>query len=123
MNIRGLYPRNNKTKVAYLSDLAQESKAPFIALTESHLSAEVLCAEVAIPNYTLYRSDRDGGRTHGGCAIYVRNDLTVIERGKHSNNCCESQIVEIKELELLVINIYRPPNSPMQLFEETLAKC
>ena len=24
---------------------------------------------------------------------------------------------------MLVINIYRPPNSPKQLFEETLAKC
>ena len=46
MNIRGLYPRNNKTKVAYLSDLATESKAPFLAITESHLSADVLSAEI-----------------------------------------------------------------------------
>ena len=40
-----------------------------------------------------------------------------------SNNCCESQLLEIKELELLLTNIYRPPNAPIQLFEETIKKC
>ena len=123
MNIRGLYPRNNKTKVAYLSDLAVESSAPFISLTETHLTPDILSAEVSISGYTMYRSDRMGGRTHGGCAVYVREDLTVVERETYSNNCCESQVLEIRELELLLINIYRPPNSPKQLFEETLTRC
>ena len=123
MNIRGLYPRSNKTKVSYISDLAAESCTPFIAVTESHLTPDILSAEVAISGYTLYRSDRLGGRTHGGCATYVRNDLTVVERQKFSNNCCESQVLELKELELLIVNIYRPPNTPMQLFEETIRDC
>jgi hypothetical protein len=97
MNIRGLYPRNNKTKVAYLSDLAVESSAPFISLTETHLTPDILSAEVSISGYTMYRSDRMGGRTHGGCAVYVREDLTVVERETYSNNCCESQVLEIRE--------------------------
>ena len=123
MNIRGLYPMRNRTKVAYLKDLAAESNAPFIALTETHLSANVYSAEVEIPGYTLYRSDRSGGRTHGGCATYCREDLTVIERASHSNNFCESQVLEVKELELILINIYRPPKSPKETFKETLEKC
>ena len=123
MNIGGLYPRSNKTKVAYLSDLATESQAPFIAMTESHLTADVLSAEVQITDYKLYRSDRLGGRTHGGCAVYCRKDITVIERFKYSNNCCECQVLELKELELLLVNVYRPPNAPKDLFEEILQKC
>ena len=123
VNIRGLYPLKDRTKVSYLRDLAGESLAPFIAVQETHLTVEILSAEVQIPVYTLYRSDREGGRSHGGCALYCREDLTVTERFKYSNNCCESQVMEIKELELILINIYRPPHSPQQLFEDTIKKC
>ena len=56
----------NRTKVAYLSDLSEESNTPFISITESHLTPDVLSAEVAITGYTVYRSDRLGGRSHGG---------------------------------------------------------
>ena len=114
---------NDRTKVAYLRDLATDSHAPFIAMQETHLTAEVQSAEVQIPGYTLYRSDRLGGRTHGGCAVYCREDLTVIEKESYSNNCCESQVLEIKQLDMFLVNIYRPPNSPQQLFEDTLQKC
>ena len=73
--------------------------------------------------YTLYRTDRAGGRSHGGVALYIRSDLTALELVKHSNNYCESQVIEVIELEMLLINIYRPPNSPKQLFEEVLDRC
>ena len=112
----------NRTKVAHLSDLATESNAPFIAITETHLTADILTAEVHISGYTMYRSDRLGGRSHGGCAVYCRDDLTVTEISKYSNNFCESQILEIKELELVLINIYRPPKSPLNLFQDTIEK-
>ena len=46
-----------------------------------------------------------------------------MEKENYSNNCCESQVIEIKELDLLVVNIYRPPNAPKELFEDTLIKC
>ena len=36
---------------------------------------------------------------------------------------CESQVLEIRELELLLINIYRPPSAPKQLFEDILNRC
>ena len=123
MNVRGLYPMKNRMKVAYLSDLASESNAPFISLTETQLTPDILSAEVTIKGYTIYRSDRLGGRSHGGVTGYVRDDLTVVERESYSNNCCESQALEIKELELLLVNVYRPPNAPTQLFEDTLSKC
>ena len=55
--------------------------------------------------------------------MYCREDLTVTEKLKYSNNFCESQIIEIKELDLILITIYRPPHSPQQLFEDTINKC
>ena len=70
----------NRTKVAYLCDLATESNAPFIAIQETHLTEDILSAELQVPGYTLYRSDRLGGRSHGGCAVYSRDDLTIIEK-------------------------------------------
>ena len=76
-----------------------------------------------LAGYTLYRSDRTGGRSHGGCAVYCRDDLTIIDKLKYSNNCCESQVLEVKELELILMNIYRPPNSPTELYQEILTKC
>jgi exonuclease III len=87
------------------------------------MTPEILSAEVSIYGYTMYRIDRMGGRSHGGCAVYVRDDLTVIERDTYSNNYCESQVLEIRELELLLINIYRPPSAPKQLFEDILNRC
>ena len=113
----------DRTKVAHLSDLANDSNAPFIAIQETHLTADILSAEIQISNYTMYRSDRLGGRSHGGCAIYCREDLTVREIFKYSNNCCESQLLDIKELGVILINCYRPPSTPIQLFQETLDKC
>ena len=68
----------NRTEVAYLCDLATESNAPFIAIQETHLTEDILSAELQVPGYTLYRSDRLGGRSHGGCAVYSRDDLTII---------------------------------------------
>ena len=113
----------DRTKVAYLRDMANDSNAPFIAIQETHLTAEILSAEIQINDYTLYRSDRTGGRTHGGCAVYCKDDLTVTEIFKYSNNCCEIQMLDMKELGIILINCYRPPGTPIQLFEEILIKC
>ena len=118
-----MYPKKDRTKVAYLCDLANDSNAPFMAIQESHLTADILSAEIQIPGYTLYRSDRLGGRSHGGCAVYCKDDLTVTEILRYSNNCCEIQMLNIKELGLILTNCYRPPGSPLQLFEEILNKC
>ena len=64
MNIQGLNPKSNQSKIPYLQDLANDSNAPFICITESHLHEDILDAELQIKNYTLFRSDRKG-RTHG----------------------------------------------------------
>ena len=118
-NIRGLYPKSNQTKVPYLEDLANVSNAPFICLTETHLHPEILDAEIQIKNYTLFRSDRQG-RTHGGVCTYVRRDLATSVILKDSNSYCDTLILRIHQLNLLLITFYRPPKCPSILFMQSL---
>ena len=93
--------------------------APFICLTETHLNPEILDAEISIPGYNLFRSDRLN-RSHGGVCIYVRKDLAVQSEIKDSNSFCDSLILNIPELNLVITNIYRPPNCPEVLFVQNL---
>ena len=118
-NIRGLIPSSNKTKVSYLRDLATLKNPFFIVLTEKHLSAAILTAEVGIPGYTFFRSDR-AGRSHGGTAAYVRNDLACQVLLSESNSVCESLILKVKSLETILISMYRPPDCSLEVFGEAL---
>ena len=107
----------------YLQDTAIESNAPFIALTETHLKPEILDSEVKIDGWSLYRTDRGPGKSHGGVAIYLRNDLIGQLVTSHSNSMCETLVVKVKTLNLIIICVYRPPNSTVEAFEETLNVC
>ena len=119
VNIRGLFPKSNKSKVPYLADLAKETNAPFICVTESHLNPDILDAEITIQGYDVFRSDRVG-RSHGGVITYVRKDLVVKTELKDSNSYCDSLILHIPQMNMVLVNIYRPPNCPEILFSQTL---
>ena len=105
-----------------MKNLAIESNAPWIALTETWLNPDILSAEVQIKGMNLYRADREG-RTHGGCALYVRSDLTSELVAVHSNMACDTLIVKIKSLNLLIFVNYRPPDSTEEEFQEQLDIC
>ena len=122
-NIRGLWLQSNRNKVKYLRDTAIQSNAPFIALTETHLKPEILDAEVKIEGWSLYRSDRGPGKSHGGVAIYLRNDLIGQLVTVHSNSQCETLVVKVKTLNLLLMCVYRPPDSTVENFCESMKIC
>ena len=117
-----MIPLSNKTKVSYLRDLVTLKNPLFIVLTETHLSVAILNAEINIPGYTLFRSDR-AGRSHGGTAAYVRNDLACQVLLCESNSVCETLIMKVKSLETILISMYRPPDSSLEEFSEALEKC
>ena len=99
--------------------MAKESNAPFICVTESHLNPSILDAEISIPGYDVFRSDRTG-RSHGGVVTYVRKDLVVKTEIKDSNSFCDSLVLHIPQLDIVLANIYRPPNCPEAMFAQTL---
>ena len=119
LNIRGLYLKKNRNKSKHLKNMASKSDAPWIALTETWLKPDILSAEIQIHGYKLYRADREG-RSHGGCALYVRNDLTCELVTAHSNMACDTLVVKVKTLNTLVIVNYRPPDSKEDEFQEML---
>ena len=115
---------SNNTKVNFLQDLCNSPSRNIIAivLTETHLSPQILDAEVQISDFCLYRKDR-ADRSHGGVAIYLRNDLIVQKSFSYSNGVCEYICLKIKleSRSILLSNIYRPPNASANEFSELIS--
>ena len=108
-NARGLYPKSNQMKVPFLSEFAEQTKPLFICVTESHLSDEILPAEIHIENYTMHRTDRVN-RERGGVGIYVPDRLTCTVLYSKSNSVCKTLILNEIELNIVICLIYRPPD-------------
>ena len=68
----------------------------------------------------MYRSDRANERSHGGCCIYVRADLTSKIILCHSNGTCESLAVKVRNFDTILVCMYRPPDTKLKQFEEAL---
>ena len=83
---------------------------------------DILEAEVHIDEFRTYRQDRGGRRKGGGVVTYVSTDLTVTQEESFTNGVCDVIYVEIEELNLGIINLYRPPSSDKDSFGEILQK-
>jgi hypothetical protein len=99
--------------------MAAEENTVIIALTETWLTSGHLDAEVLIPGFNLHRADRVG-KTHGGAAIYVREDLAAIPILTYSNCGVEAIALKVRELEAIVFAVYRPPSSTLRDLEPLL---
>ena len=107
-----------------LSVLAQKERALIITLTESHLSDNIKEAEIKIQNYVPLRTDRSDQRKKGGVITYLHNELAVSTDMlfSESNSYTEAQILQIQDVNMIFINIYRPPACPITKFLEPLKK-
>ena len=122
LNINGLYPKCNNTKVSYLEELLlQKVDNIGVFLTETHLLPEVNDQEIQITGYTLYRKDRLN-RSHGGVAAYIRDEINVEIISDFSNSVCEflSLKIILGSKILLVSILYRPPNTSHDEFLQLL---
>ena len=102
--------------------MASESNSVFMIMTESHLTVDVMDAEVSVPGYELYRADR-AVRSHGGVMVYVRTDLSSQLVASHSNSYCETVVVKVKTLNTLLLCVYRPPDCSFKKFKEAIDVC
>ena len=123
-NIAGLYPRTNKEKVQFLAEKARANNSSIIALTESHLKSNVLDAEVNIPGYQLFRTDRRDDINKGGVITYIREDFAmgvkVLSQG--DNDIVEWTCLHLPKIEVVFINIYRPPSCDECSFSDALTE-
>ena len=61
----------------YIKDICIDENLEFLGLTETHLSSDVVDAEIAIDGYNILRQDRIG-RTHGGVILYIKEKYKSI---------------------------------------------
>lgn len=122
VNIQGLYPKTSRNKSGYLKELASEYNNNIaIILTETHLNSDIIDNEVKIDGYNIYRKDRVG-RSHGGVAIYIKENVNSKVRTEFSNGVCEYLNVDldIGGTNIEISALYRPPDTKFEEFNETI---
>ena len=123
LNIEGINPNvpKHKLKIKSLEEEVNNSDQtiPFFALTETHLNESIFDAEIQIKNYEVIRSDRID-RRKGGVALYLHHTITVDETKKFSDKFTEAIMVHIKKCKLVIIIVYRAPNTPLNSFKNCL---
>ena len=112
-----LWPEENKQSVrapvALEADLRNQD-IDVCVVSETHLSTEMPDAVANIPNYTLFRRDRGWAdldkRKKGGVAIYVRDNLNVLDiyRSSLYEIICLTLLLPSGH-RMLICGIYNPP--------------
>jgi hypothetical protein len=113
----------SKWKVPFIAEniLSCEngSKIPFMAITESWLKGYITDAQIKIPHYNAYRSDRSK-RQGGGTLLYIHEDLIVSSTSSYDDNTCEAIICTIENIDTVIASVYRPPKASEKDFANTL---
>ena len=86
--------------------MAQTENVFIISLTETHLTEEIREAEIKIPNYVPYRTDRPKQKKKGGVITYVDHHFAAGVKVllSESNLFTEVQVLYIKDIECLYIH-------------------
>ena len=66
----------------------------------------------SLPGYNISRCDRRD-RIGGGVCLYIKDNIGFEELLNHSNSVCEALILRLKNPDLILVNIYRPPTGCM----------
>ena len=125
MNIRSLYCKN-KFEMFKLQLLS--SGIHIFGISESWLKKEIPSSLLDINGFNICRLDRSWSehgklKKGGGLCIYIKNDLVFSEQ-KYSQLNLSSKDIEIqcislnqpKLREIVVVNIYRPPQGKVKEF-------
>lgn len=106
LNVNGLVKKIDNIRI-----LLNRAKIDVLTISESKLCNDISDAEIKIPNFKLYRLDRD--RHGGGVAIYCSENLSSFDHSKLSNKEFESLWIKIKLKQSKPIHIcstYRSPS-------------
>merc|ERR1711989_235461 len=113
---------SKKHKVRQLEALLREENIKIFCIQETWMREEILNTEIHIDEFRTYRQDRGGTRKGGGVVTYIDTGLTVTQEESFTNGVCDVIYTEVEELNIGVINIYRPLSSDKDSFNEILQK-
>ena len=95
----------------------QDKPFDILTLNETRLDDSISDSEVKIPGYDIVRRDRN--RSGGGVAMFIRSNISFINRNDLVPEVLEQICVEISRPNskpFLVSSWYRPPNSKIEMF-------
>ena len=110
-----------RNKVTDISELLIEHNIDIIAITETWLDSSITDSSVHIPQFTLYRHDRQTGRG-GGVCFYVRDSLKVVQQYPCPAVGVEALFIKLcpsnrnNATSLAIGCIYRPPSTPVSFW-------
>ena len=94
-----------------LSSIASSlKKLGIICSTETHFNTKICDAEVSIPNFNIFREDRQGGKKGGGSAIYVKKDFVAEKMNWFQGTESVAVKVKFQSFDLYVVCLYRSPS-------------
>ena len=105
-----------RNKSYEIHDLLQNNYINILVLSETKLNESFS----AIPNYRLFRRDRNG---HGGGLIaYIRSDIPCRRLTQLESKSLETIVVilKLKTENWILISCYRPPNLHVSVFTEKI---
>ena len=118
INARSL-PRNFSKINAFLASLT--TKSTFLSIAETWMKANVVHL-YNLPGYKQITSER-GNKRGGSISVFVQTQLNCVVCNvinQFMSGSCEFVAVEViaekARDNLLIISVYRPPNSDVQLF-------
>ena len=94
-------------KVSELSVISKNPAVGILCACETHFTKDLLDAELAIPNFELFREDRAIGKKGGGSAIYVRKDFHAEKLDWFKDTDTIALKIKLPSCELYVICMYR----------------
>ena len=108
--------RSILNKLDELELYIKDENLDIVGVTETWLTEEILTSEVSIDGYTLVRRDRKDliKLRGGGVAIYVKNDINVLERDDLNNQLFPETVwceLVLKGEKTLLGVLYRVPDS------------
>ena len=108
--------RSILNKLDELELYIKDENLDIVGVTETWLTEEILTSEVSIDGYTLVRRDRKDliKLRGGGVAIYVKNDINVLERDDLNNQLFPETVwceLVFKGEKTLLGVLYRAPDS------------
>ena len=121
VNIRGLLVMNDRAKVRKLGAIATNSGCFGIIITETWLTEDMIDKEIEIPGFKVFRADRKE-RKRGGVCIYIKSDISAMMCLSYSNCVTECVIVKVRELKLVMVGVYRPPDTKLSEFKDVIGK-
>ena len=117
LNCRSIFNKLGELN-AFLSSCSSNQPFSTIGLTETWLN-DISAPLVSIPDYNFLYKNRPN-RSGGGVGLLIHKNLDYVEINLlANNNTCEVQSIEIinsKSKNLIIIVIYRPPDTDPLLF-------